>query len=136
MITSLGSVPVFVSDQERALAFYRDKLGFETTFDQRYGPDFRWVAVARRRGETELILFRPSPMIATGDQLEELNRRVGIWTGIVFLTDDIQATYEMLRERGVEFQRKPAPQGWGGIEAVFSDPDGNYFQLVQRQANK
>jgi catechol 2,3-dioxygenase-like lactoylglutathione lyase family enzyme len=134
MITRIGSVPVFVSDQDRAVAFYRDKLGFEVVFDQRYGPDFRWVAVARQKGETEIVLFHPVPSIA-GNQLEELKGRIGIWTGIVFLTDDIQTTYNELRERGVEFSTEPKRQVWGGSEAIFSDPDGNHFHLVQRPEN-
>ncbi|HYP30170.1 MAG TPA: VOC family protein [Blastocatellia bacterium] len=131
MFTRIGSVPIFVSDQERALAFYRDKLGFEVVLDQQYGPEFRWVTVARQEGETELVLFRPVPSIA-GNQLKELEGRIGIWTGITFLTADINATYQTLRQRGVEFQTEPTRQAWGGTEALFSDPDGNYFHLVQR----
>jgi catechol 2,3-dioxygenase-like lactoylglutathione lyase family enzyme len=131
MISGLGSVPIFVSNQDRALEFYRDILGFEVVFDQQYGPEFRWLAVARRKGETELVLFHPVASIA-GSQLEELNERIGIWTGIVFLTDDIQSTYEELCERGVGFSVEPKKQAWGGMEAIFFDPDGNYFHLVQR----
>lgn len=134
MVTALGSVPVFVSDQDRAISFYRDKLGLEVVFDRQYGPEFRYVAVARRRGETEIVLFRPVRSIA-GGQLEELESRVGIWTGIVFLTDDIESTYRMLSDVGVAFHNEPTRQAWGGIEAIFSDPDGNYFHLVQRPVN-
>jgi len=131
MITRLGSVPVFVSDQERALAFFRDKLGFAVAFDYQYGPEFRWLSVVQQQGGTEIVLFHPVPSIV-GDRVEELNKRIGTWTGIVMLTDDIQQTYEMLRERGVEFTAAPRQQSWGGWEAVFSDPDGNGFHLVQR----
>jgi catechol 2,3-dioxygenase-like lactoylglutathione lyase family enzyme len=134
MVTALGSVPIFVSDQDRAISFYRDKLGLKVVFDQRYGPEFRYVAVARRKGETEIVLFRPVPSIAAG-QLEELEKRIGIWTGIVFLTDNIENTYQMLCDVGVAFHSKPTRQAWGGIEAIFSDPDGNYFHLVQRPVN-
>jgi catechol 2,3-dioxygenase-like lactoylglutathione lyase family enzyme len=131
MITRLGSVPVFVSDQERALAFFRDKLGFEVAFDYQYGPEFRWLAVAQQLGGTEIVLFHPVPSVV-GDRVEELNKRIGTWTGIVMLTDDIQQTYSLLRERGVEFTAAPRQQSWGGWEALFSDPDGNGFHLVQR----
>ena len=131
MNIALGSVPVFVSDQDRALSFYCDRLGFEKVFDRQYGPEFRWVAIAKKAGETEIILFRPVRSVF-GERLEEFNARIGIWTGMVFLTDDIEATYQALRERGVEFQKEPAKQVWGGMEAIFSDPDGNSFQLVQR----
>ena len=135
MITSLGSVPIFVADQDRSLEFYRDKLRFEVVFDRQYGPEFRWVAVARQRGETELVLLRPVRALA-GDRLEELNSRIGIWTGIVFFTDDIHGTYQTLLDRGVEFDTQPKRQGWGGMEAIFADPDGNRFHLVQRQNSK
>ena len=134
MITRLGSVPVFVSDTERALAFYRDKLGFEVVMDYRFGPEFRWLGVARRRGESEIILFRPVASLV-GGRAEELEKRIGVWTGIVFLTDDIESTYQELSSRGVEFTLAPKLQPWGGWEAQFTDPDGNGFHLAQRPAN-
>lgn len=131
MITRLGSVPVFVADQERALGFFRDKLGLKVVFDYQYGPEFRWLTLAQQKGQTEIALFRPVPSIV-GDSLEKLQERIGVWTGIVFLTEDIHQTYELLRGRGVEFDVKPRKQSWGGWEALFSDPDGNRFHLVQR----
>jgi len=122
-----------VSDVGRALEFYRDCLGFEVVTDLPYGPDWRWVALARSRGETELVLFRPSRTIA-GDQADELEKRIGTWTGIVLLTDDIDDTYQTLRERGVEFHAPPRQRPWGGCETSFSDPDGNHLYLAQRPA--
>lgn len=133
MITRLGAVPVFVSDQERALEFYRDKLGFVIVADQQYG-DFRWVTVARKPGETEIILFKPVPSLGPG--AEELKERIGTWTGIVFHTDDIWGDYEKLREKGVEFESEPSQQGWGGIETWFFDPDHNRFHLGQLPENQ
>jgi catechol 2,3-dioxygenase-like lactoylglutathione lyase family enzyme len=131
MITGLGSVPIFVSDQERTLAFFREKLGFEVAYDYQYGPEFRWLGVAHRNGGTEIVLFHPVPSVV-GDRVEELNKRIGTWTGIVLLTDDIHQTYLTLSERGVEFSVQPRQQSWGGWEALFTDPDGNEFHLVQR----
>lgn len=127
----LGSVPVFVSDQERALEFYRDRLGFEVVMDMPYGQEFRWLTVAERKGGTEIVLFRPARSVV-GDQAAEIEKRIGTWTGVVFVTDDIQGAYERLRARGVEFLTPPAAQPWGGSEAQFSDPDGNRFHLAQR----
>jgi len=57
--------------------------------------------------------------------------RLGSWSGLVFMTDDIQALYPTLLERGVEFTNEPTVRPWGGIEAAFRDPDGNEFELVQ-----
>ncbi len=134
MITRFGSVPIFVSDQERALEFFRDKIGLEVILDQRYGPTLRWVTVALRKGETEIVLFHPVPAIV-GTGAEELQERIGTWTGIVFLTDDINSTYQELLERGVEFRAAPKLQPWGAWETQFVDPDGNSFHLAQRPEN-
>jgi catechol 2,3-dioxygenase-like lactoylglutathione lyase family enzyme len=133
-ITRLGSVPVFVRDQDRALAFYRDQLGFEVVLDLPLGGGRRWIAVARQRGETELILFHPASYAAGDEETAALDARVGQWTGIVFFTEDIEHTYRLLHERGVRFAAAPKRQAWGGWEAFFSDPEGNRFHLVQRPA--
>lgn len=127
----LGTVPVFVADQERALAFWRDAMGWEVTADFPIGNGDRWLAVARRRGETEVLLFRPGMY---GPDSAPLADRVGAWTGMVFLTGDIQAAYRELSERGVPFGGPPRQQPWGGWETWFSDPDGNRFQLAERPA--
>jgi lactoylglutathione lyase len=128
MITYLATVPVFVSDQDAALQFYKDKLGLEVVTDMPYGGGARWLTVKPKRGETELLLFAAhSPNAPEGAE-----RRVGGWTGMVFRTDDIWKTYEELRGRGVEFEAEPSQQPWGGMETWFSDPDGNRFHLAQR----
>jgi predicted enzyme related to lactoylglutathione lyase len=134
MIPTIGSVPVFVSDQNRALEFYRDKLGFETVMDMPMAQDVRWLVVAPVRGATEFILFHPSIAGADG-HAEELKRRVGTWTGIVLLTSDCRAQYKELVDRGVKFTSEPKQPFWGGWITEFSDPDGNRFQLVERPAH-
>lgn len=131
MAIRLGSVPVFVSDLDRALEFYRDRLGLEVVLDIPFGPEFRWLTLAERKGATEVVLFRPARAVL-GDRQAEVEKRIGVWTGIVFLTDDIRRDYETLRARGVEFLSEPAARPWGGWEAQFSDPDGNRFHLTQR----
>lgn len=123
----LGTVPVFVSDQERALRFYRDRLGYRVVMDQPVGNGYRWLTVAPDDGATQLLLFRPG-MFAEGPETAD---RVGVWTGFVFVTEDIQATYEDLKGRGVEFNGEPVRQPWGGMETSFNDPDGNRFELVE-----
>jgi uncharacterized glyoxalase superfamily protein PhnB len=57
--------------------------------------------------------------------------QVGVRTNIAFETNDIQATYEALKAKGVEFSQPPTKQPWGGVQAFFSDADGNVFQLNQ-----
>jgi catechol 2,3-dioxygenase-like lactoylglutathione lyase family enzyme len=123
-------VPVFVSDQQRALEFYRDKLGFEVVMDNPYtgyGPEgYRWITVAPKKGGTQFILYHPDMNPGGG---EELQSRVGSWTGIVLFTDDIHGTYKKWKERGVAFDDEPSQQPWGGWETWFTDPDGNRFHL-------
>ena len=129
MITHMKSVPVFISDQDEALGFYRDKLGLEVVADYHYSPEFRWLTLAAKKGDTEILLYRPAFEVP-GASVEQLRSRVGTWTGITFLTDDIKSTYETLLARGVRFEGEPAEQVWG-IEARFFDPDGNRFHLGQ-----
>ena len=78
MITHIGSVPVFVSDLNRALAFYRDQLGFKVIMDVPYGgtdsdDKFRWIAVTPQKGKTELILFLPE-MCMDAEQVEDAKK--------------------------------------------------------------
>lgn len=131
-VPRLGSVPVFVRDQQRALEFYRDKLKFQVLMDIPLSGGKRWIAVAREAGETELILYHPASFAKEETVRAELDARVGTWTGIVFLTDDIQHTYRAMHERGVVFETEPKRQPWGGWEAFFQDSEGNRFHLAQR----
>jgi len=129
MIKRVACFPVFVSDQDRALAFYRDKLGFAVVSDHPMDSESRWITVAPHGAETEIILFLPTKSTdASGD----LRKRIGSWTGVVLLSDDIKSTYKELHQNGVKFESEPARQAWGGWETWLRDPDGNRFHLVQR----
>jgi len=125
----LGTVPVYVADQDRALEFYRDTLGWNVVMDTPLGPGQRWLVVQPQGGGTELSLFAPSE----GSPFAAMKSRVGEPTGYVFLTDDIQASYATLRDKGVQFPGEPKEESWGW-QVPFSDPDGNGFLLVQRKA--
>lgn len=134
MIKRLNSVPVFVSNMDRALEFYRDKLGFDVRADRPLSPTFRWLTVVPPNAETALQLFS-SVFVAESDRgfREEVERRIGKWTGMVFLTDDMQSTYQTLHQRGVQFDAEPKQEPWGW-EVWFQDPDGNRFALRQELA--
>ncbi len=125
------SVPVFVADQERALAFYCDVLGFRVLMDVQMTPDFRWLVVAPPAGGTEIILYCPAQSV-NGEAEAEIRQRIGIWTGIILLTDDIEATHQAMAAKGANFVWGPRRQPWGAQEALFTDVDGNQFHLVQR----
>ncbi len=121
MITHVRTTSVPVRDQDKALDFYVNKLGFEKRSDQPMGEGLRWVEVVPPGAQTGLVLTK-------GYASAEEN--VGKFTGLVLAADDIQSTYEMLRDRGVHFTEPPATQPWGMKQALFEDQDGNGFVLV------
>lgn len=123
MIKQIGTTGVYVSDQDKAIEFYVDVLGFEKRDDQPMGEGARWIEVAPPGAESRLVLSLPSD--------EEGRQRVGTFVGIVFETDDIEATHRELSTRGVGFTEPPTLQPWGTM-AQFVDQDGNGFVLVQR----
>lgn len=136
MIGRLSHVTIYVLDQEAALSFYTDKLGFEVRTDQSMG-EFRWLTVGPKgQPDLELVLYKvaPSPMMdeATAEQLKNMVANGAMGTG-VFATDDCRATYEALSGKGVEFLSTPQDQPYG-VEAVFKDNSGNVFSLTQRRA--
>lgn len=117
MIKQIKFVSIPVRDQDRALAFYRDKLGFEVKTDQPFGPQ-RWIELAVPGAETGVVLFTPP-----GHE-----DRIGSFQNLAFTTDDIEKTYQELSGKGVEFSQPPRKEPWG-TSAIFQDPDGNRFVL-------
>lgn len=122
-ITNIGVVTVQVSNQDKALDFYVGKLHFEKRFDETFGEGFRWLTVAPPGAQTQIVLAHG---YGTGSTVS------GGFTGMVFETDDIHATYRDLSARGVQFTETPTMQPWGMLQAQFVDDDGNHFVLVQR----
>jgi predicted enzyme related to lactoylglutathione lyase len=122
VITKASTVGIDVSDQDRALDFYTNKLGFEKLMDEPMSPEseVRWIEVAPAGAETHVVLFKP-----TGQE-----NRIGTFLNVIFQCDDIHATYEELRSRGVEFSQEPTENPWG-MWAQFKDQDDNEIGLVQ-----
>jgi catechol 2,3-dioxygenase-like lactoylglutathione lyase family enzyme len=120
-ITQVGTVIVPVSDQDRALEFYLDTLGFEKRTDTPYGDGERWVEVAPPGAETTVALVPPRE-----------GQSAGIETRVGFTTDDVDADHADLRARGVDADEAvmrmgdPVPPMF-----FFRDPDGNSFLVVQ-----
>ena len=113
---------VFVRDHDRSLAFFVDQLGFSVVADSRF--EFgRWVAIAPPYGSAILALVVPR-------RGTENYRLIGRPTQIAFIAEDINATFELWRSRGVHFHQPPQPQLWGGTFASFMDVDGNSFELL------
>ena len=135
MIT-IGHTQLWVHDQDEALAFYTQKLGFEVRADVTLAEmgNFRWLAVgpASQPDIAIVLMAIPGPPVmdaATADQVRDLMGKG--FAGTVFLqTDDVQASYEELRGRGVEFSEEPEDRPYG-IDSGFRDPSGNSFRLTQ-----
>ena len=120
MIRQVKFVSVPVRDQERALAFYRDKLGFKVGTDQPFDGQQRWIEMRIPGAETGVVLFTPKGQEA----------RVGTFFNGSLACDDVQKTYEELKGRGVEFEGEPKKEPWGTF-VVFKDSEGNSLCLNQ-----
>ncbi|MER5642531.1 VOC family protein [Kitasatospora sp. NPDC002227] len=129
MLTDIMYVTLYVTDQDRALAFYTDRLGLEKRIDFP-GPDGRFLTVGVPGSRTEIILWPHAPAARQPAGLSE-----GVAPGPVLLeSDDLRADFEVLRGRGVVFDR-PEPEDYGfGIRIETADPDGNRVSLRQRAA--
>jgi serine phosphatase RsbU (regulator of sigma subunit)/predicted enzyme related to lactoylglutathione lyase len=117
------AVSVYVRDQDRSLHFYLDQLGFQLGVDVGLPGGDRWIVVSPPDGSALLALLKPA------EDSEEY-QRIGQLTGVVFVTDDIDARFREWSKRGVSFTQPPAIQPWGGTAAGFEDVDGNRFGLI------
>lgn len=126
MITSVSTVCIFVGDQDRAKAFYRDKLGFEVRADNPLFPGARqrWLALAPEGESTEIILYEMD------ENWEHYRATMGRSQAVTFEVDDIDVTYRELTERGVEFASAPERQAWGTF-ATLIDSEGNRLLLTE-----
>ena len=116
MIKGVKFVSVPVTDQDRALAFYTQKLGFRVLTDQPFDGKQRWIELSITGAETAVVLFTP----------EAHESHIGTFSHATFYCDDAQKTYEALSARGVEFSGPPQKQPWGTY-AMFKDSEGNRF---------
>jgi predicted enzyme related to lactoylglutathione lyase len=120
MITDVGTVSVYVEDQDRAKAFYVNKLGFELRTDQPLFPGAtnRWVEVAPKGAVTGIVLYK------VDENWEHYRQTVGKSQALTLAVDDMAATHRELKARGVEFVQEPEVQPWGTY-AIIKDSEGN-----------
>jgi lactoylglutathione lyase len=130
MLTAVGAITVQVRNQDQALAYYTEKLGFEVRQDVPMGADQRWLEVAPAGAQTRILLYKATPDQPGADSYEAAQARIGTSTGMVLEVDDIVATFTALHEHGVTVVEEPAEQsyGWWG---VFADQDGNTYGVHQ-----
>jgi catechol 2,3-dioxygenase-like lactoylglutathione lyase family enzyme len=136
MLKSLTNVAIWVHDQDEALAFYTEKLGLELRDDVTVPElnNFRWLTVGIPGQEdvaVSLVAVPGPPVFDEETRAQILNVMAkGAAGGLIFSTDDCQASYEELKNKGVEFQQEPSDQPYG-VDAGFRDPSGNQARMVQ-----
>ena len=125
-------VGIYVNDQDAALAFYVDKLGFKVHTDVRNG-EYRWLTVQHpEQPSFQLGLFVPGPPVidaATAQSIKAIVAK-GAMPPLVLVVNDCRAAYEQMRARGVEFIQEPVDR-YGTVDAGFRDPSGNGWKLIQ-----
>jgi catechol 2,3-dioxygenase-like lactoylglutathione lyase family enzyme len=135
-VIKIANAQLWVHDQDEALAFYTKKLGMEVRSDVTLPElgNFRWLTVgpASQPDFAIVLMAIPGPPVldeATADQVRSLMAKG--FAGTVFLTtEDVQADYEELKKRGVEFTETPEQRPYG-IDSGFRDPSGNSIRLTQ-----
>jgi catechol 2,3-dioxygenase-like lactoylglutathione lyase family enzyme len=125
MIRGIKFVGIPVSDQDVALRFYTEAMGFKVVTDQPFTPTQRWIELMIPGADTGLALFTP----------EGQEDRIGEFQSISFWCDDVFATTAMLKQKGVSFDQDPKEESWG-TSAILRDPDGNRFVLSSRGKHK
>lgn len=121
MIKRIKFLGIPVRDQDRALQFYTEKLGFRVLTDQQFSEKQRWIELSIPGAETGVVLFTP-------DGHED---RIGSFVNTSWEVDDVEAAYKELKARDVEFAGPPAKQPWGTF-AVMKDSEGNQIVLSSR----
>jgi len=132
----IASAQLWVHDQDEALAFYSQKLGMEVRSDVTLAElgNFRWLTVGPA-GQPDFaisLMAIPGPPVMDPETAEQVRALMAKgFAGTVFLTtDDVQASYEELKGRGVEFTEPPEERPYG-IDSGFRDPSGNSLRLTQ-----
>ena len=118
MITHLKFMSIPVADQDRALKFYTEKLGFKVATNQEMGPGKRWIELRIGKAETRVVLFT----------MDGEEGRIGTRMNCSIACDDVEATYRQLSARGVEFDGPPKKEPWGSF-VIMRDSEGNQFVL-------
>jgi len=135
MITRMNHVSIFVLNQESAYDFYVNKLGFKVHTDAAMGPGMRWLTVCapdQPNLEIALMAIDEGMMFKkeAASQMRDLVSKGTFGFG-VFECNDLLATYEELKAKGVVFKKEPTKEFYG-FEALFTDDSGNWFSLGEK----
>lgn len=132
MSQGVGVVGLYVRDQEEALRFYVDKLGFKVHTDVKNG-DYRWLTVQHpEQPFFQLGLFKPGPPVidaATAQSVSEVVAK-GAMPPLVLIVEDCRAAYAAMKAKDVEFTQEPIDR-YGKVDAGFRDPSGNGWKMIE-----
>lgn len=132
MTEGVGVAGIYVRDQDEALDFYVNKLGFQVHTDAKNG-DYRWLTVQfPDQPVFQLGLFKAAPPTidaATAETMSEMVAK-GAMPPLVLVVRDCRAAHERMRKAGVEFTQEPVER-FGAVDASFRDPSGNGWKLIQ-----
>jgi predicted enzyme related to lactoylglutathione lyase len=121
MIKRIKFLGIPVRNQDRALTFYTEKLGFRVLTDQQFSETQRWIELSIPGAETGVVLFTP----------EGHEDRIGTFLNTSWTVDDVEKTYAELRAQGVEFAGPPKKEPWGTF-VMLKDSEGNQIVLSAR----
>ena len=137
MSQGVGVVGLYVRDQDEALQFYVDKLGFRVHTDVKNG-EYRWLTVQHpEQPSFQLGLFAPQPPVidaATAQSVREIVAK-GAMPPLVLIVDDCRSAFDRMRASGVEFTQDPVDR-YGTVDAGFRDPSGNGWKMIQARPDK
>ncbi|MDD9382268.1 VOC family protein [Streptomyces sp. ZAF1911] len=138
MTIKLSQCFIAVDDHDKALAFYRDALGMEVRNDVAF-EGMRWVTVGSpEQPDVEIVLEPPlaDPGASPADRktMAELLAK-GVLRGVIFATDDVDATFERIRAAGAEVLQEPVDQPYGVRDCAFRDPSGNMLRFNQPRSS-
>ncbi|MCA9625416.1 MAG: VOC family protein [Myxococcales bacterium] len=132
MSTGVAVVGLYVRDQDEALEFYVEKIGFEVHTDVKNG-DFRWLTIQYPdQPSFQLGLFKPQPPVLDADTAQTVQEIVakGAMPPLVLHVDDCRAAYDRMQSLGVELTQEPIER-FGTVDAGFRDPSGNGWKMIQ-----
>ena len=134
MTQGVGLIGLYVRDQDEALKFYVEKVGFRVHTDVKNG-DYRWLTVQHpEQPSFQLGLYKPGPPVldaATAQTLHEVVAK-GAMPPLVLVVDDCRGAFERMRARGVEFTQEPVDR-YGNVDANFRDPSGNGWKMMEER---
>ena len=138
MLTKLSHATIFVLNQDSAYDFYINKLGLKVHTDAPMGPGARWLTVTSPdQPDLEIILMAIQEGMNFNEESAKIMKELvkkGTFGFGVFECNDLMATYEELKSKGVVFKKPPTKEFYG-YEALFVDDSGNWFSLGEKKTS-